>query len=43
MYADNEPTMKSNEVALNDLLGDIYTTEANGKIPGNFKYSVTII
>ena len=32
MYAENEPAMKRNEAVLNDLPGQLYTIEANGKI-----------
>ena len=43
MYAENEPAMKRNKVALNDLSGELYTTEANGIVPDNYKYPSTLI
>ena len=43
MYAENELAMKRNEAVLNYLLGELYTIEADGKIPDNCKYlSATI-
>ena len=38
MYAENEAATKRNETALSKLLGELYTIEANDKIPDNFKY-----
>ena len=38
MYAENEQAMKRNEAVLNDLPGELYTIEANDKIPDNSKY-----
>ena len=35
VYAKNEPAMKRNEVVLKDLAGELYTIEANDKIPNN--------
>lgn len=32
MYVENEPAMNKNEVVLNNLPGELYTTEANEKI-----------
>ena len=43
MYAENEPAMKRNESVLNELPGKLYTIEANGKIPGNFKCPLELI
>ena len=43
MYAQNEPAMKRNESVLNELPGKLYTIEANGKIPGNFKCPLELI
>ena len=43
MYAENEPPMKRNEAVLNDLPGQLYAIEANGKIPDNFKYPLALI
>ena len=33
MYAENEPVRKRNEAVLNDLPGELFTLEANGKVP----------
>ena len=35
--------MKRNDVVLNDLLGELYTIEADDKIPDNCKYPVATI
>ena len=35
MFAENEPGMKGNEAVLNDLPGELYTIESNGKISDN--------
>ena len=43
MYTENEQTMKRNEAVLNDLLGQLYTIEANDKIPENCKHLLTLI
>ena len=43
MYAENEPTMKRNQAVLNDLPGELYTIEANEKIPDNCKYPLVLI
>ena len=43
MYAENEPAMKKNEDVLNYLSGELYTTEANDKIPNNCKYPLALI
>ena len=42
MYAENEPAMERNEAVLNDLPGEIYTIEANNKIPDNFKHPLAL-
>ena len=42
-YAENEPAMKKNEAVLNELPGELYTIEANDKIPNNCKYPLTLI
>ena len=42
-YFENESAVKGDKVVLNDLPGDIYTTEANEKIAGNCKYPLVII
>ena len=39
----NEPAMKRDKAVLNDLPGQLYTTEANDKIPDNCKYQLTVI
>ena len=31
MYVENGPAKKGNEIVLNDLPGELYTTEANCK------------
>ena len=33
MYSENKSAAKINEAVLNDLHGDLYTVEANDKIP----------
>ena len=43
MYVENEPTMKRNEVVLNNLTGELYTTKTNDKIPNNCKYPLAFI
>ena len=43
MYAENEPAMKRNDAALNDLPGELYIIEAYQKIPDNCRYIVTSI
>ena len=43
MYAENEPAMKRNDVALNDVPGELYTIEADDKIPDSCKYSLATI
>ena len=42
-YAENEHAMKINEAILNDLPGELYTTEANHKTPDNWKYPLATI
>ena len=39
----NEPAMKRDKAVLNDLPGQLYTTEANDKIPDNCKYQLALI
>ena len=43
IYAENEPAMKRNEAVLNDLPDQLYTIEANYKIPENCKYPLVLI
>ena len=43
MFAENKPAMKQNEAVLNDLPGELYTIEANDKIPDNCKYPLATI
>ena len=43
VFAENEPAMKRNEVFLNDFPGDLYTIEANDKIPDNCKYPLSTV
>ena len=43
MYAENEPAMERNEVALNDLPGELYTVDADNKVPDNCKYPLAMI
>ena len=43
MYAENEPALKRNEAVLNELPGELYTIEANDKIPDNCKYPLALI
>lgn len=33
MFSKNERAIKWNEAILNDLLGELYTVDANSKIP----------
>ena len=42
-YAENGPAIKRNEAVGNDLPGQLYTIEANGKIPDNCKYPLALI
>ena len=35
--------MKKNETVLNELRGELYTKEANDKIPDNCKYPLALI
>ena len=37
MYAESKPSGKRNKAIASDLLGGVYTIEANGKIPDNCK------
>ena len=43
IYAEDKPAIKSNDVVLNYLPGEIYTIEAHDKIPDNCKYPLVII
>ena len=43
IYAGNEPTMKRHEAVLNELPGELYTIEANDKIPDNCKYPLALM
>ena len=43
MYAENEPARKRNKSALNDLPGELSSTEAVDKIPVKFKYPLDLI
>ena len=43
MYAENEPAMERNEAVLNDLPGELYTVEADDKVPDNCKYPLAMI
>ena len=43
MYAENEPAISRNEAVLNNLPSEIYTIEADDKIPGNCKYQLAMI
>ena len=43
MYAEDEPAMKGNEAILNDLPGEVYTIEADDKVPDNCKYPLAMI
>ena len=43
IHAENEPAMKKNETVLNELPGERYTTEANDKLPDNYKYPLALI
>ena len=43
MYAENESVAKRNEAVINDLPGEIYTTEASDKIADNCKYPLAAV
>ena len=43
MYAMNEQAMKRNEAVLDNLPGDLYTIEADDKIPDNCKYPLALV
>ena len=43
MYAENEPAIDRNEAFLNNLPGELYTIEADYKIPDNCKYPLAMI
>ena len=38
MYVEIKTALKRDEAVLNELPGELYTTEANYKIPDNYKY-----
>ena len=42
IYTENEPAMKKNEAVLNELPGELYTIEANDKIPDNCKHTLAL-
>ena len=43
IYVENEPAMKRNEAILSKFPSELYTTEANEKIPDNCKYTLALI
>ena len=43
MYAENERAMKMNDAVLNDLLGELYTIEADDKIQDNCNFPLATI
>ena len=43
MYSENKSAVKINEAVLNDLHGDLYTVEANDKIPDSCKYPLATV
>ena len=43
MYAENEPAVERNEAVLNDLPGELYTVQADHKVPDNCKYPSPMI
>ena len=43
MHGENEPAMKRDDAALNDLPGKLYTIEADDKVPDNCKYPLATI
>ena len=43
MFAENEPARKRNKSVLNDLPGELSSTEAVDKIPVKFKYPLDLI
>ena len=42
MYAKTKPAMERNKAVLNDLHGELYTVEADDKVPDNCKYSLAM-
>ena len=42
MHGENEPATKINEAVLNELCGELYTIEANDKIPDDCKYPLSL-
>ena len=43
MYGENEAAMKKNKVVLNNLPGELYTIQANDKVPDDCKYALALI
>ena len=43
MYVENEPAVKKNKAVLNVSHSELYTIEANGKVPRNCKYPLPTI
>ena len=43
MYTENKPAVKRNEAVLNNLPSELYTIEADDKIPDNCKYPLALI
>ena len=43
MHAENEPAISRNEPLLNNSAGELYTIEADDKIPDNCKYQLAMI
>ena len=43
LYGENEPAMKRDDAALNDLPGKLYTIEADDKVPDNCEYPLATI
>ena len=43
MYGENEPAIRRKETVLNNLLGELYTIEADDKIPDNCNNSLAMI
>ena len=43
MYTENKPALKRKGAVLNDLSVELYTIEANDKIPDDCKYPLSAI
>ena len=43
MYAENAPTVLKSQTYLINLPGDVYSVEANGKIPDDCRYPFSVI